>query len=83
MIDLVQENHDEMFRKSNIISQVYGFNYANLVSSFRGSINYQKLDSVMCIFSNVNTSNVLFEKKIFFFAYDRKIRNLAHLPNLR
>ena len=65
MIVLVHENHDTC-KWPNITSVKHfysGFDYANLVNSFRGSNYLQKLDSVMCNFSNMSTLNVLFEKK--------------------
>ena len=43
-----------------------GFDHANLVSSFRGFKYLPKLDSVMHIFYNISTQNVLFEKMIIF-----------------
>ena len=43
-----------------------GFDHANLVNSFRGSKYLPKLDSVTCIFSNMSTKDVLFEKMMIF-----------------
>ena len=43
-----------------------GFDHANLEHFFRCSNFYQKLNSVMCIFTSMSTLGVLFEKIIMF-----------------
>ena len=55
MIVLVHENHDKWPNNSPVQHFGSGFDHSNLVSFFCGSNFYQKLDSVMCIFTNMST----------------------------
>ena len=55
MIVLVHKNHDKWPNVSPVQHFCSGFDHADLLSFFSGSNFYQKLDSVMCIFTNMNT----------------------------
>ena len=55
MIVLVHENHDKWQNVSPVQHFCSGLDHANLVSFFCCSNFYQKLDSVMCIFTNMST----------------------------
>ena len=77
--------NDLMLQKSTILAGVFK-NYSNLVNSFRGSKYYQKfnyIDSVMCIFSNMITWNVLFDKNNNIIAHERNIDNRTNFTNWR
>ena len=66
MMVLVHENHEKCPNVTPVQHFCSGFDHANLVSSFRGFKYLPKLDSVMHIFYNISTQNVLFEKMIIF-----------------
>ena len=55
MIVLVIEHHHKWPFVSPVQQFCSCFDHANLVSFFRGSNCYQKLDSVKCIFTNMST----------------------------
>ena len=55
MIVLVHVNYDKWPNVSPVQHFCSGFDHANLVSFFRGSNFYKKLDSVMFIFTNMST----------------------------
>ena len=55
MIVLVHKNHDKWPNVSPVQHFCSGFDHADLVIFSSGSNFYQKLDSVMCIFTNMNT----------------------------
>ena len=55
MILLVHEDHHKWPNVSPVQHFCCGFDHANLVSFFRGSNFYQKLDSVKCILTNMST----------------------------
>ena len=58
MIVLVHENHDKWPNVTPVQHVCSGFDQAELVKVLSVVPNvYQKLDSVMCIFSNMSTYN--------------------------
>ena len=80
MIVLIHENHDKWPNVSPVPHFCSGFDQANLISFFRGSNFCQKLDSLMCICTNISIRFVWKDDNVF--AYKRKIENRANFPKL-